>query len=115
MAEDGAISLRKSYSINSSLRAAVPTLVETALAVASAVLTIFSFPDFNLAFLAWVGLVPLLLGIILTRTALRAFVLGWLYGAIFFYGTCWWLTYPMIQYAHFSAWRAYPMLLLPIL
>ena len=115
MPEVGAIAHRNSFSINSSLRAAVPTLVETSLAVVSAVLTIFSFPDFNLAFLAWAGLVPLLLAIVLTRTAPRAFLLGWLYGTIFFYGTCWWLTYPMIHYAHFSAWLAYPMLLMPIM
>jgi len=34
-------------------------------------------------------------------------------GTIFFYGTCWWLTYPMIRYAHIRAWLAYPLFLLP--
>jgi apolipoprotein N-acyltransferase len=46
--------------------------------------------------------------------AARALLLGWLWGVVFFYGTCWWLTYPMIHYAHISAWLAYPLLLLPI-
>ncbi|HSQ23036.1 MAG TPA: apolipoprotein N-acyltransferase [Pyrinomonadaceae bacterium] len=115
MPEAGAIANRNRSSIYFSLRAAVPTPAAAALAVASAVLTILSFPDFNLAFLAWVGLAPLLLAIVFTRTALRAFILGWLWGTIFFYGTCWWLTYPIIHYAHFRAWLAYPLLLLPVM
>lgn len=115
MPEAGATANRNRSSIHFSLRAAVPRPAETALAVASAVLTIFSFPDFNLASLAWVGLAPLLLAVVSARTARRAFLLGWLYGTIFFYGTCWWLTYPIIHYAHISAWLAYPMLLLPIM
>src|SRR5436190_5553213 len=115
MPEPGAITNRNRYSIYFSLRDAVPTPFETALAIASAVLTILSFPDFDLAFLAWVGLAPLILAVVRAQTALRAFLLGWLYGTIFFYGTCWWLTYPMIHYAHFGAWLAYPMLLLPIM
>jgi len=115
MPEAGAIANRNRSSIHSSLRTAVPRPAEVALAVASAVLTIFSFPDFKLAFLAWVGLAPLLIAVVWTSTARRAFFLGWLYGTIFFYGTCWWLTYPMIHYAHFSAWLAYPLLLLPIM
>ena len=101
--------------IHFSLRAAVPSPGEIALTVGSAVLTILSFPDFNFGFLAWVGLAPLLLAVVLTGTAVRAFVLGWLWGVIFFYGTCWWLTYPMIHYAHFSPWLAYPLFLLPIM
>lgn len=115
MPEAGAIANRNRSSIYSSLRAAVPGSREIALAAAAAVLTIFSFPDFNLAFLAWVGLAPLLLAVFRARTSFRAFLLGWLWGTIFFYGTCWWLTYPMIHYAHFSAWFAYPLFLLPIL
>lgn len=37
-----------------------------------------------------------------------------MWGVIFFYGTCWWLTYPMIRYAQMRAWLAYPLLLIPI-
>lgn len=77
-------------------------------------MTVLSFPDFDLWFLAWVSLVPLL--IVVTRTAgfRKSFVAGWLWGTIFFYGTCWWLTYPMIHYAQVRAWIAYPLLLVPI-
>src|SRR5438552_5214228 len=95
--------------------ACVPTLAEVSLVIASALLLILSFPDFELWPLAWVGLVPFLLVAGRPLHAGRALLLGWLWGTIFFYGTCWWLTYPMIHYAHISAWFAYPLLLLPIL
>src|SRR5262245_31899793 len=105
---------RDSPSLYLSVRRAFPTPREAALSLAAAILTVLSFPNFNLWFLAWAGLAPLLIAIVSTRTALRAFVLGWLYGIVFFYGTCWWLTYPMIHYAHISAWFAYPLFLLPV-
>lgn len=95
-------------------RACVPTLAEVSLVIASALLLILSFPDFELWPLAWVGLVPFLMVASRPLRAGRALFLGWLWGAIFFYGTCWWLTYPMIHYAHISAWLAYPLLLAPI-
>ena len=95
-------------------RACVPTLAEASLVIASALLLILSFPDFELWPLAWVGLVPFLVVAGRPLHPGRALLLGWLWGAIFFYGTCWWLTYPMIHYAHISAWLAYPLLLAPI-
>src|SRR6266403_2107569 len=95
-------------------RAGIPTLAEASLVIASALLLILSFPDFELWPLAWVGLVPFLVVAGRPLPTGRALLLGWLWGAIFFYGTCWWLTYPMIHYAHISAWLAYPLLVLPI-
>ena len=95
-------------------RAGAPTLAEVALVAASALLLILTFPNFDLWFLAWVALVPLLVVIALTRNGARAFLLGWLWGVIFFYGSCWWLTYPIIHYGHISAWFAYPLLLPPV-
>jgi apolipoprotein N-acyltransferase len=95
-------------------RACVPTLGEVSLVIASALLLILSFPDFELWPLAWVGLVPFLVVVGQPLYAGRALLLGWLWGAIFFYGTCWWLTYPMIHYARLSPWLAYPLLLAPI-
>jgi apolipoprotein N-acyltransferase len=94
--------------------ASAPTLAEVSLVAASALLAILSFPNFDLSSLAWVALVPLLVVMTLTRNGRRAFLLGWLWGVIFFYGSCWWLTYPMIHYGHISAWFAYPLLLLPV-
>src|SRR2546430_9531827 len=97
-----------------SIRAHAPALAEVSVVTSSALLTILSFPDFDLWPLAWVGLVPLLVVIAQSSKASRAFLLGWLWGIVFFYGTCWWLTYPMIHYAHISAWLAYPLLVLPV-
>jgi apolipoprotein N-acyltransferase len=82
------------------------------MAVASALLLILSFPDFNLWPLAWLGLVPLLIAIgQRPHEQARAFVLGWLTGVLFFYGTCYWLTYAMIRYGHIPSVLAYPLLL----
>ena len=97
------------------VRASVPTLAEASLAIASALLLVLSFPDFDLWWLAWIGLVPLLVIMTGTPKAGRAFLLGWLWGVIFFYGTCWWLTYPMIHYAHIGAPLAYLLVLLPVM
>ena len=97
------------------IRTSIPSLPETSLVIGSALLTVLSFPNFDLWFLAWIGLVPLLFVVARATTSRRAFVAGWLWGTIFFYGTCWWLTYPMIHYAHISAWIAYPLFLLPVI
>jgi apolipoprotein N-acyltransferase len=94
--------------------ASAPTLAEVSLLLASALLLILSFPNFELWPLAWIGLAPFLLVAARPLKAGRALLLGWLWGAVFFYGTCWWLTYPMIHYAHISAWLAFPLLVLPI-
>src|SRR5436309_5827441 len=96
------------------VRASVPTLAEAALAIASALLLVLSFPDFDWWWLAWIGLVPLLVVVTRTPKAGRAFLLGWLWGLVFFYGSCWWLTFPMIHYAHVAAPLAYVLLLLPV-
>src|SRR5258706_13974339 len=96
-------------------RAPVPPLTEVSWVIASGFLLGLPLPDFELGPFAWVGLVSFLVIIARPLRGARAFMLGWLWGAIFFYGTCWWLTYPMIHYAHISAWLAYPLLLLPIL
>ena len=95
-------------------RAGIPTLAEASLLIASALLSILSFPNFELWPLAWIGLAPFLLVVARPLKAGRALLLGWLWGAIFFYGTCWWLTYPMIHYGGVPAWLAYPLLLIPV-
>ncbi len=97
------------------VRASVPTLAEASLAIASALLLILSFPNFDWWWVAWLGLVPLLVVVTRTPYAGRAFLLGWLWGVIFFYGTCWWLTYPMTHYVHIPAPLAYVLLLLPVI
>jgi apolipoprotein N-acyltransferase len=92
------------------LRACVPARSHAALAALSAFLLVLSFPDFNLWPLAWVGLVPLLVAVVRAGGARRAFVLGWLAGALFFYGSCWWLTHSMIHYGGLPRPLAYALL-----
>lgn len=96
------------------VRASAPTLAELSLVSASALLAILSFPNFDLWFLAWLALVPLIMLLAQAPKSGRAFLLGWVWGIIFFYGSCWWLTYPIIHYGHISAWLAFPLLLLPV-
>ncbi|HEX9919410.1 MAG TPA: hypothetical protein VGA87_09600, partial [Pyrinomonadaceae bacterium] len=91
-------------------RAFIPSRNHSALAVLSAFLLILSFPDFNLWPLAWVGLVPLLVAVARVARARQAFALGWLAGALFFYGSCWWLTHSMIHYGGLSRPLAYALL-----
>jgi apolipoprotein N-acyltransferase len=93
------------------LRERAPALTDFAWATLSAVLLILSFPDFNLWPLAWCALVPLLLVIAINKGRWRPFFLGWLFGSIFFYGSCYWLTYSMIHTGGISPLIAFPLLL----
>src|SRR2546430_1180146 len=115
MAKSAVMRSSSRSSIARALYDAIPSAGEASLVAGSALLTVLAFPDFNLWFLAWISLAPLLVVVAHTRSASRAFVAGWLWGVIFFYGTCWWLTYPMIHFAGISAWLAYPLLLLPVI
>ena len=75
----------------------VPALADGALAILSAGLLLLSFPDFNLWPLAWVALVPLFTVAARAEKRRQAFLLGWMAGTIFFYGSCYWLTHAMIH------------------
>src|SRR5215208_7127284 len=85
---------------------------EWAAAGASTLLLIFSFPNFELYFLAWIALVPLLVAIARRPSPKSAFILGWATGSVFFYVTCYWLTYSMIHYGGLPTALAY-LLLIP--
>src|SRR5947209_16859278 len=103
---------RRLLRVRRRVRACAPTRVEIMLAISSSALLILSFPDFNLWPLAWVGLVPLLLAVARKPQRGRAFLLGWMTGALFFYGSCYWLTYAMIRYGGIPRWVAF-LLLVP--
>jgi apolipoprotein N-acyltransferase len=92
------------------MRSAAPTRVECAAAILSALLLVCAFPDFNLWPLAWVGLVPLLFVVARRPRARQSFVLGWTTGTVFFYASCWWLTYSMIHYGGLPAPLAFALL-----
>ena len=99
--------------IRSTIRVQAPTRIELSLATLSAVLLILSFPNFNLWPLAWVGLAPLIVAVMRApKLTVRAFLLGWITGTIFFYGSCYWLTYAAIRYGHLPTVLSY-LLLIP--
>ncbi|HEU4597197.1 MAG TPA: apolipoprotein N-acyltransferase [Pyrinomonadaceae bacterium] len=95
------------------VRAAAPAPNEALRALLSALLLVLSFPDFGLWPLAWVALAPLFLTIARRPRAPQAFLLGWLTGTLYFYGSCHWLTFPMIHYGELPAPLAYVLLLFP--
>ena len=89
----------------------LPTWKNALLAVLSAILLILAFPDFEYWFLAWFALVPLLLAVEREKeSTARSFACGWLFGFVFFTGSCWWLTYAPIHYAEFPVALAYFLL-----
>ena len=72
---------------------------------------ILAFPDFEFWFLAWFALVPLFFGIEREKESLiKSFLIGWVFGTIFFFGSCWWLTHAPITYAAFPPVLAYFLL-----
>ncbi|HEY2866813.1 MAG TPA: hypothetical protein VGJ02_06960, partial [Pyrinomonadaceae bacterium] len=89
----------------------LPGLKSALLAVLAGILLILAFPDFDLWFLAWVALVPLLIAIDREKeSTARSFFCGWLFGFVFFTGSCWWLTYAPIHYAGFPIVLTYFLL-----
>ncbi len=98
--------------VASRVRVEAPTVTDWAAAVLSVLLLVLSFPDFGFWPAAWFGLVPLLIVVARCPAPGRAFLLGWLTGSVFFYATCHWLTYSMINYGRLPGWLAY-LLLVP--
>lgn len=94
----------------SAAKAKLPSLINSLLALLSAILLTFSFPDFDWWFLAWVALVPLFYAIEREKeSAIKSLVLGWLFGISFFFGTCWWLTFAPITYGGVPSVIAYAL------
>ncbi len=92
------------------MRQVLPTWSEWGAAGATALLLILAFPNFEFGFLAWIGLVPLLAAVARRPSPARALILGWAAGTVFFYATCYWLTYSMIHYGGLPPVVAYVLL-----
>lgn len=85
-------------------------------ALLSALLLTLAFPDLDLWYLAFVALVPLLIAVDRVKASkIAAFLVGWLFGTAFFFGTCWWLSYAPIHYAAIPWPIAYFLVLLACL
>ena len=92
------------------LNGILPGWKSALLALASAGLLILAFPDFELWYLAWFALVPLMIKVDREKASVvRSFMTGWLFGTAFFFGTCWWLAYAPIHYAAFPPLLAYSL------
>ncbi len=77
-----------------------PSWQNALLALAGAGLMILAFPDFEWWWTAWFALVPLMWAVEREKqSAFASFLLGWLFGTAYLFGTCWWLTYAPIHYA----------------
>lgn len=95
----------------SQIREGFPSASDSGMAGLAGVLLILSFPDFELWPLAWIGLAPLFAVIVRRPQPIRAFILGWLFGGVFFYGSCYWLTYSMIHFGGIPRVAAYALLI----
>ncbi len=94
----------------------LPNWKNALFALLAAVMLILAFPDFEFWFLAWFALVPLMWAVEREKDSiLRSFVVGWIFGTAFFFGTCWWLTYAPIHYAAFPWPLAYFLILIACL
>ena len=95
----------------SKIKDKLPSLKSSLLATASAVLLVFAFPNFELWFVAWFALVPLFIAIESEKESIiKSFITGWIFGTLFFFGSCWWLTFAPITYAKIPAAVAYLLL-----
>ncbi len=97
----------------SAARAKLPSRTNSLLAILSAILLMLAFPDFDWWFLAWFALVPLFFAIEREKeSVVKSFVLGWIFGTGFFFGSCWWLTFSFITYGGIPTLIAYFLLLI---
>ena len=100
----------------SRLKSFLPAPFNIILAVVSAILLILAFPGFEFWFLAWFALVPLFFAVEREKeSVVKALFVGWIFGTVFFFGSCWWLTFAPITYAGFPVLLAYFLLFLACL
>ena len=81
------------------------------LAVISGLCLAASLPSLEIAPLAWIGLIPLLMAI-RGRSLRAAFGLGWVTGTVFFLGTCYWIIHTIGHYTNVPVPLAAGVLLL---
>lgn len=69
------------------------------LSILSGLILIFSFPNFDLEFLAWFALVPLL-SALEEKTLLQSLLLGWITGFVSFLGILYWIIVAVHTYGN---------------
>jgi len=96
----------------SKLVSKLPPVWSAVLALVSSLLLAASFPDSEIALLGWVAFVPILISFEIDDCGVSGnFLKGWLFGTVFFFITCWWLTFAPITYAGFPVIPTYFLLL----
>lgn len=78
-----------------------------AFALLSSLLLVLAFPPFDLWWLAFVAVAPLMWAATRASSALNGFLLGWLTGIGFYFGSCWWATHSLITYGGIPTALAY--------
>lgn len=91
-------------------QASPPFLNNLWLAIASGVLLILAFPNWNLWSLGWVGVAPLIMAVAREQKFWRSFWLGLTTGTIFYAGSSPWITYSMHHYGGIPMWVCYLVL-----
>lgn len=77
-------------------------------ALASGVLLVLSFPNFEWSWLAWVAFAPLFWTLTLAaQTLKKSFALGFVTGFVFFFFSCNWITHSMTNYGGINVVLAY--------
>jgi len=79
------------------------TAISFLLAAVSGLAQVLLFPQFSLWFLAPLAVAPLLVAVARETGTRRHFLLGWLAGAIYWAGSCYWIYDVMHRYAYMAA------------
>ncbi|HEY8460042.1 MAG TPA: apolipoprotein N-acyltransferase [Blastocatellia bacterium] len=104
--------MKSSLSLSRFSLASDGLLWQSVMAAVSALLLILSFPPFELSFLAWVALAPLLKTIAGGMTAKRALWLGWLAGFEFTFFAENWIAHSMTHFGQMLTVLAYAVAML---
>lgn len=83
-----------------------------ALALLSAALLIFTFPDFDAVFLAPFALTPLLIAVSREPRPWMRFLLGWTAGVVYWFGVCYWIQFVLEHYGGMGRWGGWGTFLL---
>src|SRR5579884_1109191 len=83
-----------------------------ALAVLSAFLLIFLYPNFNLVWLAPFALTPLLVALSREPRPWMRFLLGWIAGVIYWFGVCTWIQFVLEVHGGMGRWGGWGTFLL---
>ena len=73
-------------------------MLNWALALTTAALLIFTFPRFDIIWLAPAALAPLLVAVARERRPGRRFLLGWSAGVVYWFGVCYWIQFVLAHY-----------------